>query len=131
MTPSDYIAAGYEMSAQKAQAEITRAESDVTRAYVYPIIPNAQTTDADVKRAVMSLAFLQIVQRNIFATRGGARLKTGASSTQPSGDAILQQMAHECHEALEVLRGKAGANKDAKVDDVLRIYFSSNYFYTL
>lgn len=129
MTPQDYIGAGYEIGAQKAQAEIDKAERDVVEAYVLPILPNYNEDDCTTRQAIMALAFLLMLQRNIVATRGGARVKTGASSSSPSGDGILQQMAFDCDTRIQALRGLTGANKDAKVRDICRIYFVTNYFY--
>lgn len=129
MTPQDYISAGYEMGAQKPQPEIDKAERDVIEAYVKPILPNYNEDDCTTRQAIMALAFLLILQRNIVATRGGARVKTGVNSMNQSGDAILQQMAYDCDTRIVALRQLTGANKDAKVRDICRIYFVTNYFY--
>lgn len=129
MTPQDYISAGYEIGLQKSQQEIDKAEADVIAAYIQPILPNYDKEDCTTRKAIMSLAFLLMLQRNIVATRGGARLKTGASSTSPSGDATLQQMAFDCDSNICAIREKTGAIKDAKVRDICRIYFVTNYFY--
>lgn len=79
MTAEDYKNAGYRLSLQVSQAEITRAEADVTAAYIKKVAPLASTTDADVKAAIMQLAFILLLQRTAVATRSGGKVKESPS----------------------------------------------------
>lgn len=132
MTPTDYRNAGFKVSMQLEQAIITRHENIVLEAYVKPILPNETlaTTDADVKGAIMALAFLSMQYDNVFVTRSGAKGKvTPINSEAKTTETIMSENVNGCDRLLDVLRAKSGAVKDAKVNDVLRIYFITNYFY--
>lgn len=127
MTKDWYSEHGYKMSSLIDQAEIDRAEREVTAAYVTPIVGDVQV-DEDVKQnAVGNLAFLLLLQRSIFATRAGAKIKTGYNSQEADAWAKLQQEAASCHLALETLRKQAGVTADAEVLDICKIYFKSNF----
>lgn len=122
-----YLANGFEVSNLIADAAIQRAEADVTDAYVTPIVGTAQVATEVRERAVGNLAFLLLLQRTIFATRAGAKIKTGYNSQEADAWAKLQQEATSCHLALEVLKSQPGVNPDAKVTDICKIYFSTNF----
>lgn len=127
MTKQWYIAHGYKLSAQIEESEIARAEHDVILAYVSPIVGEA-TIQADVREAAVgNLAFLLLLQRSVFATRAGAKVKTGYNSADASAWDILQQEAASCHLQLETLRQQEGANADAEVTDICKIYFKTNF----
>lgn len=127
MTKQWYIAHGYKLSAQIEESEIARAERDVTAAYVSPIIGEA-TIPVEVREAAVgNLAFLLLLQRSVFATRSGAKVKTGYNSADASAWDILQQEAASCHLQLETLRRQEGANADAEVTDICKIYFKTNF----
>lgn len=79
MTAEDYKSAGLRLSAQVSQAEIDRAEADVTGAYVAKVAPEYDTTDADVKAAVMQLAFILLLIRTSVVTRAGGKVKESPS----------------------------------------------------
>lgn len=127
MTKSWYIEHGYKLSSLIEQTEIDRAERDVINAYVLPI-ENGTTAPAAVREATIGqLAFLLLLQRTLFLTRAGAKTKTGYNSQEADAWAKLQQEATSCHAALETLKAQAGANPDAKVTDICKIYFKSNF----
>ena len=109
---------------------MARAERDVTDAYINPIVGSANVSAEVRERAIGNLAFLLILQRTIFATRAGAKVKTGYNSQEADAWAKLQQEASSCHLALEVLKNEPGVNPDAHVTDVCKIYFSTNFLYT-
>lgn len=114
------------MSSQIDQAEINRAEADVIKAYVDPIVNGATVPTATRENAIGNLAFLLLLQRSTFVTRAGAKIKTGYNS-QSAGDwDQLQDAAMSCHAALVELRNAAGA-RDAKVVDICKIYFKTNF----
>ena len=130
MTKQWYQEHGYEISSLISDATISRAERDVTDAYITPIVGNAKVSSEVKERAIGNLAFLLILQRTIFATRAGAKVKTGYNSQEADAWAKLQQEATSCHLALEVLKKEPGVNPDAHVTDVCKIYFSTNFLYT-
>lgn len=129
MTKKWYQDNGYEMGSLIDDAVIARAERDVTDAYVNPIVGTAQVPDEVRERVVGNLAFLLILQRTIFATRAGAKMKTGYNSQEADAWAKLQQEASSCHLALELLKGQPGVNPDASVTDICKIYFSTNFIH--
>lgn len=130
MTKQWYQENGYEISSYVNDAAIARAERDVTDAYVTPIVGNANVSKEIKERAIGNLAFLLILQRSIFATRAGAKVKTGYNSMEADAWAKLQQEATSCNLQLEVLKKQPGVNPDAHVTDICKIYFSTNFLYT-
>lgn len=128
MTTAWYNEHGYKVSTWLDDAEIGRAEADVTRAYIAPIVGGAEVAQDVIERVTGGLAFLLLLQRTIFATRGGAKLKTGYNSQEADAWAKLQQEATSCHLLLQELRGQAGVNADAVVTDICKIYFKTNFF---
>lgn len=130
MTKQWYQENGYEMSSYVSDAAIARAERDVTDAYVTPIVGNANVSKEIKERAIGNLAFLLILQRSIFATRAGAKVKTGYNSMEADAWAKLQQEATSCNLQLEILKKQPGVNPDAHVTDICKIYFSTNFLYT-
>lgn len=129
MTKEWYRQHGYELSTLIEDAVIERAEREVTEAYVTPIVGDAQVPQAAIERAVGQLAFLLILQRTIFATRAGAKVKMGYNSQDADVWSKLQQESAACHAALENLKRQEGANKNAAVLDICKIYFSTNFLY--
>lgn len=130
MTRQWYIEQGYKLSSLIEQAEIDRAERDVTDAYITPIVGDATISDEVKNRAIGNLAFLLILQRTIFATRAGAKVKTGYNSQEADAWDKLQQEATSCSLAIELLKKEPGVNPDAHVTDICKIYFSTNFLYS-
>lgn len=128
MTKQWYQENGYALSSLISDAEITRAERDVTDAYITPIVGSASVSQEAKERAIGNLAFLLILQRTIFATRAGAKVKTGYNSQEADAWAKLQQEASSCHLAIEMLKKEPGVNQDAQVTDICKIYFKTNFF---
>lgn len=128
MTKQWYQENGYALSSLISDAEITRAERDVTDAYITPIVGSATVSQEVKERAIGNLAFLLILQRTIFATRAGAKVKTGYNSQEADAWAKLQQEASSCHLAIEILKKEPGVNQDAQVTDICKIYFKTNFF---
>ena len=127
MTKQWYIEHGYKLSQWIEQAEIDRAERDVTNAYVSPIKGDAEVAQGVIEAVTGNLAFLLLLQRSVFATRAGAKTKTGYNSNDVDEWAILQQEAASCHLAIESLKGQEGVNADAEVIDICKIYFKTNF----
>ena len=130
MTKQWYQEHGYEISSLISDATIARAERDVTDAYITPIVGSEEVSKEVLERAIGNLAFLLILQRTIFATLAGAKVKAGYNSQDADAWAKLQQEATSCHMALEVLKKEPGVNPDAHVTDICKIYFSTNFLYT-
>lgn len=128
MTKQWYQEHGYEMSSLISDAVIARAESDVTDAYITPIVGGAEISTEILADAIGNLAFLLILQRTIFATRAGAKVKTGYNSQEADAWAKLQQEASSCHLALEKLKQEPGVNPNAHIVDICKIYFKTNFF---
>lgn len=127
MTKQWYQDNGFELSSLISDATIERAERDVTDAYITPIVGGANVSQEVKERAIGNLAFLLILQRTIFATRAGAKVKTGYNSQDADAWAKLQQEASSCHLAIETLKREPGVNADAQVTDVCKIYFKTNF----
>ena len=127
MTKSWYIEHGYKLSSLIDDAEISRAEREVTEAYITPIVGSATVDESVLKNAVGNLAFLLILQKTLFATRAGAKVKTGYNSQEADAWAKLQQEATSCHLALETLKKQNGVNADAEVIDICKLYFKTNF----
>lgn len=126
MTKDWYKQNGFELSAYIDDAVIERAENEVTEAYVNPIVGGATIAEETRQRVIGSLAFLLMLQRTIFATRAGAKVKTGYNSNDATEWQKLGQHATTCALLLEKLR-QYGANPNAEVFDICRIYFKSNF----
>ena len=131
MTPTDYINAGYALSAHTEQSAINLAEADVTAAYIDPIVGDAILGDAGrniVRETTMRLAFMLLALRNTKETRGGAKVKLNANSSNQTAADVINEMAMSAHLAIERVRSLASVdNPDAKVMDVCKIYFESNF----
>lgn len=130
MTKDWYIQHGFKLSPLIEQEEIDSAEKTVNTAYVAPIVGSTVIPSASVETVEMAsghLTFLLLLQRSIFLTRAGAKIKTGYNSQETDAWAKLQQAAMSCHLALEELRKVPGVNADAEVIDVCKIYFKSNF----
>lgn len=127
MTKTWYSEHGFKLSSLIDDAEIARAEREVTAAYITPIVGDATVTQAVLENAVGTLAFLLILQKTLFATRAGAKTKTGYNSQEADAWAKLQQEAASCHLALETLKKQEGVNADAEVMDICKLYFKTNF----
>ena len=130
MTAADYKSAGFAVSANLEQAKIDTAETLVTGAYLSPIIGTSTLTAPTL--LVEALAFLYLLRQNAFMTRSGAKLKTWQNSEVLQEWAAVSQMCTTCAYLLQDFRdtavGVAGANANADVTDICKIYFKSNYF---
>lgn len=127
MTKQWYQEHGFKVSTYIDDAEITRAEKTVRDAYIAPIVGSASVSQSVIEAAVAELAFLYMLQQSVFLTRAGAKTKTGYNSQDADAWSRLQQAATSCHLALENLRKQPGANAAAKIVDVCKIYFKTNF----
>lgn len=136
MTPTEYQSKGYKVGLQVLQPIINKAEETAFNAYVKPILPNAEfptteSTDNDVKNATMAIAYLLMCRNNVFVTRAGAKTKNSPlQSETPYTEKVSDEQVLECGRLLDVLKSKQGADKNAEICDVAKIFFITNYFYT-
>lgn len=129
MTKEEYKAEGYELSTLIDQAVIDKAESEIIDAYISPLTQEA-APECETRQAVMDLTFLLLSQRNIFITRAGAKVKLSATSTTTNGWDTLREQAAKCDLSLKRLMKAAGVDrKAARVVDICKIYYRTNYFY--
>lgn len=131
MTKEWYKTHGYNLSINIDQLAIDRAERDVMAAYVRPILHDADPEcDEEVAHCVADLAILLLMQRNISITRSGAKEKTSVNSMSADGWRILEEMALTANMSLKRLRQMEGAVADAKVTDICKFKFTTNYIHT-
>lgn len=124
MTAQDYKDAGYRLSLQVAQKDIDRAETDVTAAYIKKVAPAAVSTDADVKAAVMQLAFILLLQRSEVATRAGGKVKSDPNlSTAGNPSQGDMENADRLLRKVQTLPGLPSK----LVDDIANIYYRTKY----
>lgn len=130
MTPAEYRSAGFRVSLQVPQKLLDRFEKQVVSAYIKPIVPAMTDTEELYKRATMTLAFGLMVKRNLFATRSGAKMKQSPeNSSDPDVWYSTETVNFDCHQVLEELRQTEGAVKSAKVNDIIGIYFKTNFWH--
>lgn len=128
MTAQDYINKGYRLSLHTAQAEIDAKEELAFKSYIKPILPNAEKESEEVKDALMALAFLLLLQANIFSTRSGAKVKNAPQSINPTEWQILNENTVIAHRYLEELKTLPNAVTKPHIYDVAHIYFRTQYF---
>lgn len=128
MTKQEYQNAGFRLSLQVEQVDIDRAEKAVKAAYCKPLAPQLDATNETYKNAVMNLAFLWLLQHSLFGTRSGAKGVQVTSAITPTNADVLRDCAYDCHFALQALRAEADTPEEIRVDDICRIYFSTNFF---
>lgn len=128
MTAQEYINNGYRLSIHTPQAEITAKEELAYNSYVKPILPNADREADEIKRTIMALTFLLLLQANIFSTRSGAKIKTAPQSSNANEWQILNETAVMAHSYIENLKASPEAMPNAKIYDVAHIYFRTQYF---
>ncbi len=130
MTPEEYRNAGFRMSLQMSQKIIDRAEMEVVSSYITPIAPALLSTDTLYKRATMTLAYALMAKRNVFVTRAGAKMKQSPeNSSDPEVWYNTENMNLDCHAVLMELKATEGAVKNAKIVDVIGIYFKTNFWH--
>ena len=120
MTTEDYKAAGYRVSGQVSQQEIDRAEKEVTEAYIAKVAPSFDSTDADVKAAVMQLAVILLTNRHAVATRSGGKTK---DTPQLSQNAYASQGDVENADRLLRKVQTVDGFPSKLVDDIACIYY--------
>jgi hypothetical protein len=110
------------------KAEIDAKEELAFKIYIKPILPNAEKESEEVKDALMALAFLLLLQANIFSTRSGAKIKNAPQSINPTEWQILNENTVIAHRCLEELKMLPNAVTKPRIYDVAHIYFRTQYF---
>lgn len=124
MTAQEYRTAGYRVSLQVSQQEITRAENDVTSAYVAAVNPQFSANDTKVKSAVMQLAFILLCQRSTVDTRSGGKVKTSPSLSETG---YPSQSDFENADRLLSAVAVTGCRVSEAVDDICGIYYRKKF----
>lgn len=120
---------GYRVSVNTDQALIDRAEREVYEAYIAPILPSSTMDDEEVASALMELAYVRMCAiSNAVVTKSGAKEKTSASSVSADYESIAAVHRPVCKMRINALRLLPGATKDAKVNDILKLYYKTNFF---
>lgn len=128
MTAQDYINRGYRLSLHTPQAEIDAKEDLAFKSYIKPILPDSEKESEEVQEALMALAFLLLLQANIFSTRSGAKIKNAPQSSNPTEWQILNEYTVMAHRYIEELKALPYAISKPKIYDVAHIYFRTQYF---
>lgn len=127
MNAQDYIASGYTLSSHIAQTQIDRAEREVIAAYISPIAGvNIDKESEPYRDITILLAFILLALENVAVTRIGGRTKNAAQSQLPTRMDILAQYAPKAAAQIDALR-KANNDNTARVNDILGLYFSTNF----
>jgi hypothetical protein len=124
MTTEDYKAAGYRVSGQVSQQEIDRAEKEVTEAYIAKVAPSFDSTDADVKAAVMQLAAILLLRRAAVVTRSGGKVKMSPSLSEAGYP--NQADVENADRLLRKVQTEKGVTSKL-VDDIAGIYFRTQF----
>lgn len=127
MTKEWYKSKGYNLSINIDQAMIDKAERDAFIAYVKPILPTVEIDAEDIADELSELAFMLLLRRTLVVTRSGTKEKTNSNSQNAREWQALSEQAVEAAWAVELLRKRDGAVKDAEVTDIASIYFKSNF----
>lgn len=122
------ISAGYQMSANKGDAIVSRCASMVLEAYILPFVTTAEvaaaTETSTIAKAWNALTFLLLLQESEFATRmGGERKEFDHGRRAEYG---LQAIKEECNMWLRKLEQESG--KAGKINDVCEVYFKTQIF---
>ena len=120
MTIEQYIGRGLELSKQIANEIINKAEQDVFRAYVAPII-GYDAEASDYPDEIMDLAYCLLLRRNIIKTRFGAEIKSTQYGSQIANDnnTMMLQIAGICSLAFQSLKNKTTRSEPYLVTDII------------
>ena len=112
---------GYQIGSLVTQSIIDRCAREVISAYIDPILPTYDETDADVKNAVYCLSYILILQRNVYKTRFGAKEKNDKnSSNMPIEE--LEALTLTADMFIQKLKAKEGAESCPQIYDIAKIY---------
>lgn len=127
MNAQDYKAAGYPLSVHIEQTTIERVEREMIAAYIAPIAGvNIDAESEPYRAAIMVLSFVSLALENVAVTRIGGRTKNATQSIIPTRLEILQQYAPTAAMHIDAIR-KANGGSTARVNDILGLYFSTNF----
>ena len=120
MTIEQYIGKGLELSKQVANEIINKAEQDVFRAYVKPLVGDDADFN-DYTDEIMDLAYCLLLRRNIIKTRFGAEIKSTQYGSQIANDnnTMMLQIAGICSLAVKSLKEKTTKSEPYLVTDII------------
>lgn len=125
---SNFITAGYRVSANTTDTIVTKCCNEVKAAYLLAFVTEAQITAASltdtVGQAWLSLGFLRLLQDTEFATRTGGERK-GFEYGERS-EYRLQTIKAECNMWLRKLESEFG--KIGDITDICSVYFKTQMF---
>lgn len=127
-TKQDLIASGYKMTANAADAQVSRCADIVLREYLLHVVASQDVSDADansaIGRAWRVLTFLRFLQDDEFATRTG-----GENKRYQYGDRIQQAASIKAEAAARLADLYKEHPGGGEVCDVCGIYFKTQLFY--
>ena len=131
MTIEWYIEHGFDISAQLSAEVLKRAEDNIIKCYLLPIVDGVPNYDEDLyTEALANLTFLLLAQQNMKVTRAGAKVKETDTSDTVAPYEIAPAYYELCYKALYDLCESTGRSEFPKMQDVCRLFYKSNYFYT-
>lgn len=120
MTASELRSAGYRVSAQVSDTEVSRAAQDVTEAYIAKVSSVGQQLTPDQNEAAMQLVTILLIRRIAVATRSGGKEKTSPQLSERA-DASQGELDN-ADRLLRKIQTVAG-NISELVDDIASIYY--------
>lgn len=124
----DLISAGYRMSANTADAIVSRAALFVKMAYLLSFVSEQEISDATASDTIgqtwLSLTFLRLVKYNEFATRTGGERKNNQYGQRVEYG--VEELKSECNMLLRKL-GDEYPQK-SKVFDICEVYYKTQLF---
>lgn len=115
------------MSSMLTDAYLQKCEDEINTSYILPFGELSEEAKIIAEKALMNLTYLLVCQRNTVATRVGGKEKTTLNSYAPSLEAKINELSKTCDLWLRELGAKVG--RYAEVNDICKIYFTTNYFY--
>ena len=120
MTTSELRNAGYRVSAQVSDTEVSRAAQEVTEAYIAKVSSVGQQLTPDQNEAAMQLVTILLIRRSAVATRSGGKEKTSPQLSERA-DASQGELDN-ADRLLRKIQTVAG-NISELVDDIASIYY--------
>lgn len=120
MTTSELRSAGYRVSAQVSDTEVSRAAQEVTEAYIAKVSSVGQQLTPEQNEAAMQLVTILLIRRSAVATRSGGKEKTSPQLSERA-DASQGELDN-ADRLLRKIQTVAG-NISELVDDIASIYY--------
>lgn len=115
---SDMISAGYKLSANIGESQVSRAVKMTKSAYLNPLLGEGFEETDDVKAAWCCLAFVHMLRDDFFAVQSGGEVKLFDNGSKPSD---LRTLKSEAAHLLKAI----GYGKKSRVVDYLNIFYKT------